>query len=105
MQFNSCPNLLSNYANEFIVGGSPSRLSGDLDSLGKGQKVSLTCVRLCERSVRKRGGKQQDLSGNIQKKLVIVCFIDAIGKLLLTESHLKGRRVDINKIFKINTFH
>lgn len=40
VQFDSCPNLLSNYANEFIVGGSPSWLSRDSDSLGTGgQKV------------------------------------------------------------------
>lgn len=40
LQFNSCPNLLSNYANEFTVGGLHSRLSRDLDSLGRGQNVS-----------------------------------------------------------------
>lgn len=59
MQFNSCPNLLSNYANEFVVGGCPSRLSRDLDSLGKGQKVSLTHVWQCERSGREGRGEDK----------------------------------------------
>lgn len=64
VQFNSCPNLLSNYANEFIVGGSPSWLSRDLDSLGKGTKSFLSsCLAVWEvepgrERQRKRGSRE-----------------------------------------------
>ena len=48
VQFNSCTNLLSNYANEFTVGGSPCWPGRDLDSLEKGQKVPLARAWQCE---------------------------------------------------------
>lgn len=63
VQFNSCPNLPSNYTNEFIVGGSPSWLSRDLGSLGKGQNVSLAHVWQCKRSSRKRKDKEREGAG------------------------------------------
>lgn len=59
VQFNSCPNLPSNYANEFVVGGSPSRLSGDLGSLGWEQKVSLAHVWQRKSSSRKEEGQRK----------------------------------------------
>lgn len=62
VQFNSCPNLLSNYANEFIVGGSLSWLSRDLDSLEKGQNVSLAHVWQCKRSRRGKQRKRESRS-------------------------------------------
>lgn len=55
VQFNNWPNLLTNYANEFVVGGTPCWLSKDLDSLGKGQNVSLAHVWQRERWSRKKG--------------------------------------------------
>lgn len=55
VQFDSRPNLLSNYANEFIVGGSPSWLSRDSDSLGTGgQKVCSAHVWQFDRSSTER---------------------------------------------------
>lgn len=55
MQFDRRPNLLSNYANEFIVGGSPSWLSRDSDSLGTGgQKVCSAHVWQFDRSITER---------------------------------------------------
>lgn len=57
-QFRSCSNLLSNYANEFRVGGSPSRSSRDLDSLEKEQKVSFLLVSGSGRG-RTRGTKKK----------------------------------------------
>lgn len=72
VQFNSCPNLPSNYANEFVVGGSPSRLSGDLGSLGWEQKVSLAHVWQRKSSSRKEVGqrkKREEAATEEQKRV------------------------------------
>lgn len=67
VQFNSCTNLLSNYANEFTVGGSPSRPSGDLDSLENRRKVSLARVWQFERL--QKGNKEREKANEVKRRL------------------------------------